>query len=101
MTGAPMLKATGLWEKTSAAGNTYLTGRLGGVKVLILENRDRNGDSEPSHHLFFVDGSKPAETRNAAPARSAYSSRRTPAALQRGGTFPNDSVSALWPEGEP
>jgi hypothetical protein len=100
MTGAPMLKAAGLWEKTSAAGNSYLTGRLGGVKVLILENRDRGGDSEPSHHLFFVDGSKPAEARNAAPARSGYSARR-PAAPQRGGSLPNDPVTDLWPEEKP
>jgi hypothetical protein len=57
MTGTrnePMLKAAGLWEHTSAKGNRYLTGRLGGVKVLILENRDRHSDDDPSHHLFFV-----------------------------------------------
>jgi len=38
---ATMLKAAGLWRKKSAKGNAYLTGRLGGVKILILENRDR------------------------------------------------------------
>jgi hypothetical protein len=51
----PMLKAAGLWAKSSVKGGQYLTGRLGGVKVLILENRDRKGDDEPSHHLFFVE----------------------------------------------
>jgi hypothetical protein len=50
-----MLKAGGLWAKTSAKGGRYLTGRLGGVKVLILANRDRQSDDEPSHHLFFVE----------------------------------------------
>ena len=30
----PMLKAAGLWAKTSSGGKRYLTGRLGGVKVL-------------------------------------------------------------------
>jgi hypothetical protein len=29
----PMLKAVGLWAKTSVKGGWYLTGRLGGVKV--------------------------------------------------------------------
>jgi hypothetical protein len=29
-----MLKAAGLWQKTSVKGGQYLTGRLGGVKVL-------------------------------------------------------------------
>lgn len=56
MTGAPMLQAAKLWEKTSAAGNTYLIGRLGGVRVLILRNRDAGTDGEPDWNLFFADG---------------------------------------------
>jgi hypothetical protein len=51
----PMLKAAGLWAKSSVKGGQYLTGRLGGVKVLVMENRDRQGDDDPSHHLFFVE----------------------------------------------
>jgi hypothetical protein len=52
---SPMLKAAGLWSKTSVKGGQYLTGRLGGVKVLVMENRDRKSDDDPSHHLFFVE----------------------------------------------
>jgi hypothetical protein len=52
---SPMLKAAGLWAKSSVKGGQYLTGRLGGVKVLILENRDRQSDDDPSHNLFFVE----------------------------------------------
>ena len=52
----PMLKAGGLWAKTSAKGGRYLTGRLGGVKVLIMANRDRQSDDDPSHILYFVEG---------------------------------------------
>ena len=55
MNNGPMLKATGLWQKTSDKGGQYLTGRLGGVKVLIMENRDRRSDDDPSHTLFFVE----------------------------------------------
>ena len=40
--------------KSSVKGGQYLTGRLGGVKVLVMENRDRQTDDDPSHHLFFV-----------------------------------------------
>ena len=54
-TNGPMLKAAGLWAKTSVKGGQYLTGRLGGVKVLILENRERKTDDDPSHSLFFVE----------------------------------------------
>jgi hypothetical protein len=51
---SPMLKAAGLWAKSSVKGGQYLTGRLGGVKVLILENRDPEPDG-PTHSLFFVE----------------------------------------------
>jgi hypothetical protein len=52
---SPMLKAAGLWAKSSVKGGQYLTGRLGGVKVLVMENRDRKSDDDPSHTLFFVE----------------------------------------------
>src|SRR6185369_11682465 len=52
---SPMLKVAGLWAKSSVKGGQYLTGRLGGVKVLVMENRDRQSDDDPSHNLFFVE----------------------------------------------
>jgi hypothetical protein len=52
---APMLKAGGLWAKTSAKGGRCVSRRLGGVKTLILANRDCQNDDDPSHHLFFVE----------------------------------------------
>jgi hypothetical protein len=51
----PMIKATGLWQKTSVKGGQYLTGRPGGLKVLIMENRDQKTDDDPSHHLFVAE----------------------------------------------
>lgn len=63
---APMLKAAGLWRKTSAKGNDYFIGRLGGCRILIFENRDRKDDADPSHHLFFADA--PAKPKPAATA---------------------------------
>jgi hypothetical protein len=52
---SPLIKAAGLWAKSSVKGGQYLTGRLGGVKVLILENRDRQSDDDPSHILYFTE----------------------------------------------
>jgi hypothetical protein len=52
---SPLLKAAPLWQKSSAKGGQYLTGRLGGMKVLVMENRDRKNDDDPSHHLFFAE----------------------------------------------
>jgi hypothetical protein len=69
-----MLKAAGLWSKTSVKGGQYLTGRLGGIKVLVMENRDRKTDDDPSHHLFFVEapdrrqgGQQAAQERSGGP----------------------------------
>jgi hypothetical protein len=100
---SPKLKAAGLWQRTSANGNIYFAGRLGGVRILIFENRDRAGEDEPSHHLFFVDG----ETRSDPPrANTASAPRRQRRATTswpqyyRGSVDadPNDPVSDLWPE---
>ena len=80
----PRLKAGGLWAKTSARGGRYLTGRLGGVKVLILANKDRQSDSDPSHILYFVDGEKPrqgAQERGGG-QRGAWEPRMPQAPLQ-------------------
>jgi hypothetical protein len=52
---SPMMKAAPLWAKSSAAGGQYLSGRLGGLRVLVMENRDRKSDDDPSHHLFFAE----------------------------------------------
>jgi hypothetical protein len=68
MNGSPMLKAAKLWEKTSAAGNTYFIGRLGGVRILILRNRDAGAEGEPDWHLFFADGSPRAAEASLQPA---------------------------------
>jgi hypothetical protein len=88
----PMLKATGLWAKSSVKGGQYLTGRLGGVKVLILENRDRQGNDDPSHHLFFVEapdrrqgGQERAQERGDG-QRGQQATRQGLSQAQRGGS---------------
>lgn len=96
----PMLKAGGLWAKTSAKGGRYLTDRLGGVKVLIMPNRDRQNDDDLSYHLFFVeapDRRQGAQERGGgrrAPATPLTSPR--PSQPQRSGFQPyagaNDDV---------
>lgn len=85
----PMLKAGGLWAKTSARGGRYQTGRLGGVKVLILANRDRQSDDDPSHHLFFVDGEQrrqgTQERSGGQGAQQGAPARQRPSQPQRSG----------------
>ena len=92
---SPMLKAAPLWQKSSVKGGQYLTGRLGGVKVLILENRERKSDDDPSHTLFFVEapdrhqgaGERAQERSGGAGAKTPPRTPQTPSAAHRSG-FP-------------
>jgi hypothetical protein len=88
-----MLKAAGLWAKSSVKGGQYLTGRLGGMKVLILENSDRQNDDDPSHHLFFVEApdrrqgsqGRPQERSDGQRAAETPRTPQTPPQAQRSG----------------
>ena len=85
---APMLKTTPLWAKTSAKGSQYFTGRLSGVKVLVLENRDQQRDDDTSHHLFFAEaqprqGAQEPGDGPRAPRHSPGAPETIPASLQR------------------
>jgi hypothetical protein len=91
---SPLLQAARLWEKTSGKGTRYMQGRLGGVKLVILPNRDYvEGDPANSHthNLFFQDGSatapRPAERVPAAEPRE-----RAHKAPVRGGPIKDDPV---------
>ena len=97
MSGAAMLKAAGLWEKTSAKGNRYFVGRLGGVKILILANLDQSAESNPTHHLFFVEAAerpREAEQRSTTSPSRQEPRRRAPYRAQKpqhdaGGSAPD------------
>ena len=44
---APSIRLTRLYEKTSAKGNVYLVGRIGGAKIAILKSREAAEDGSP------------------------------------------------------
>jgi hypothetical protein len=68
-----LIRATGLWAKTSGkTGKRYLTGRLGGLRVLVLENRDRKSEDEPSHLLMLGEAEqKPRQDQRSESSRPA------------------------------
>jgi hypothetical protein len=87
-----LLQAARLWERTSAKGTRYMSGRLGGVKVVIMPNRDFiEGDTANSHtHIvYFQDGSAsaPMPTEHA-PAEP----RERPRRAAPGGGIEDDPV---------
>ena len=48
------VKLTGLWKNTSKEGKTFLSGTLGGVKVLVFPNEYKKETSDPDFNLFFA-----------------------------------------------
>jgi hypothetical protein len=90
---SPLLQAARLWERTSAKGTRYMSGRLGGVKVVIMPNRGFAEDDPANSHthiLYFQDGSTSAPRPVAAPAEPRERARKT--AAPRGGTIDDDPV---------
>ena len=73
----PSVTAARLWEKTSAKGTTYLTGRMGNLRISILPNRDRKNDDDPTHVLIFGEApSRDSGSRQSAPASAPDKSGR-------------------------
>jgi hypothetical protein len=101
---SPLLQAARLWERTSARGTRYMSGRLGGVRVVIMPNRDFAEDDAANSHthiLYFQDGSstqpRPADR---APDGSLANGRQAPVEKRelrarqapRGGPIDDDPV---------
>ena len=59
--GPPPFVVCKLWAKTSGKGDRYLTGRMAGARVLIMPNRDRNGDDDASHVLMLAEAGESAK----------------------------------------
>ena len=69
-----LLPVCGLWPKTSPRGTACLVGRVGDLKVLIVPNRDRQGDDDPTHVLLLTKAGQPAQARPASVAQTGADS---------------------------
>jgi len=47
------VKLTGLWKNIGKEGKTYLSGSLGGVRVLVFANEFKKTEKDPDYNLFF------------------------------------------------
>ena len=65
------LKLTGLWKNTSKDGKPFLSGTLGGVKVLVFPNEFKKGEKDPDFNLILSPKEdkkhKPADEKPVAP----------------------------------
>lgn len=49
----PSISVTRLYERTSAKGNPYMTGRMGGVKIAVLKTNETDNEGHPIWELKF------------------------------------------------
>jgi hypothetical protein len=82
-----LINACRLWEQTSAKGNRYLVGRMGGLKVLVMPNtRPVEGDTS-THTLFIGEAPKrpPQDAPRADEGRKAEGRQIIPEGAQHRG----------------
>jgi len=53
-----MIRLGGLWENTSAGGTTYLSGSLGGGRMLVFRNGFKKGENDPDWIIYLAPRAK-------------------------------------------
>jgi hypothetical protein len=53
-----MIEITGLWLNKTKDGKQYMSGSIGGAKVLIFANQYKKTDKDPSYKMFFAEKEK-------------------------------------------
>jgi hypothetical protein len=74
-----LVKVAGMFEKESAAGNTYYVGVAGAMKFLLFKNREQ-ADGAPGWTLLITqreDKTQPAAKQAEAPEAKPYPQHRS------------------------
>lgn len=50
----PSVNVGKLYERTSAAGNTYISGFFGSMKITLLKSKDADAEGNPIWNLMFA-----------------------------------------------
>ncbi len=74
-TFAPSFTAARLFEKTSAKGNTYLTGRMGSIRVTLMKSRETAEDGSPIWEMKFAEAPPYQPKSDGKPARGSQAVR--------------------------
>lgn len=49
-----LINATGLWKNKDKAGNMFLAGNMGGVRVLVFPVKQKQNEKSPDYTLVFA-----------------------------------------------
>lgn len=69
----PSVNVGKLYERTSAAGNTYISGFFGSMKLTLLKSKDADAEGNPIWNLVIA--AAPPRTGEPARARKADAER--------------------------
>lgn len=47
------IKVASLWMNTSKSGMQYMTGKLGGLKIVIFPVKEKRSDRSPDFNMYF------------------------------------------------
>lgn len=47
------IRVASLWLNTSKSGMQYMTGKLGGLKIVIFPVKEKRGDKSPDFNMYF------------------------------------------------
>ena len=71
-----MIRLTGLWMNESRDGKKYMSGTMGGAKLLIFKNERKEQDKHPDYYAFIGESVKKQEGQSAQqgqlPVQEAY-----------------------------
>lgn len=87
----PSIKVCRVYEKVSAKGNTYFTGRWGSARINILKSRETADDGTPIWEVLLQE----------VPATQTTESRRTPREKAEAPAQPQESWHPSIPDDDP
>ena len=57
-----IINAGGLWKQESSNGDDYLSGSMGGIRILVFKNNKKEpGSTQPDYRLCFAENRKKPE----------------------------------------
>jgi hypothetical protein len=63
-----MVKLSGLWKQKTKDGKPYLSGTIGGAKVLVFPNEYKKTEKDPDYSLFVAPREEKAKAAHEAQA---------------------------------
>ena len=57
-----IINAGGLWKQESSSADDYLSGSMGGIRILVYKNNKKEpGSNQPDYRLCFAENRKKPE----------------------------------------